>query len=456
MGFVKILTSKTNVLSYGIFKNIEIDLADKLNWQITSNIIILFIVIVSNSQNFINKLISCTVPINFSDNQEEYVNELCFIVDKYYAKDNERILILKNDSNNLMINYIDNNNNEEPTRTSYYIFVPIVLVIEAILVITPRYLWLAIIARYSKMDLEEMFKAVNVCREFSNKKFKEIFLKKKMPTTVSEEVFYLNYMINQFQSYFLDKFDTRKRLTNKWRIFISKRKMSLCYLFIKFLSILNVLFLVFVLNEILGVKLHSVMFKYFSNIFIRNNNSTANELDNEEFQSFYYMNSKYFPVRSTCTFKIRELALTNTYAVTCSLPINLFNQYIFIIILIWYLILINFNIYYLIIWIYCFTYYSEIDYAKENLILGMKLMRQSVINSKCSKKCKFYSDENDMLKEHFECENCKMHLYKFFTNFLDSDSLFLFKIISLNSDDALIQKFLVYFYETYQKIELFI
>jgi hypothetical protein len=86
MGFVKILTSKTNVLSYGIFKNIEIDLADKLNWQITSNIIILFIVIVSNSQNFINKLISCTVPINFSDNQEEYVNELCFIVDKCFLK----------------------------------------------------------------------------------------------------------------------------------------------------------------------------------------------------------------------------------------------------------------------------------------------------------------------------------------------------------------------------------
>ena len=76
--------------------------------------------------------------------------------------------------------------------------------------------------------------------------------------------------------------------------------------------------------------------------------------------------------------------------------------------------MINFNVYYLIIWIYCFTYYSEIDYAKENLILGMKLMRQSVINRKCSKKCKFYSDENDMLKEHFECENCKMHLYKFF------------------------------------------
>ena len=53
---------------------------------------------------------------------------------------------------------------------------------------------------------------------------------------------YFNYIINQFQNYFLDKLDARREL-NKWRLFMSKRKLSLSYLFIKLLSILNVLFL---------------------------------------------------------------------------------------------------------------------------------------------------------------------------------------------------------------------
>jgi hypothetical protein len=88
MTLIKIINEETNanVFRYGIFKQIEIDFSDKLNWQITVNILIIFMFIVSNCEIFINKLISCTVPINFSDNQEDYVNEVCFLVDKYYTR----------------------------------------------------------------------------------------------------------------------------------------------------------------------------------------------------------------------------------------------------------------------------------------------------------------------------------------------------------------------------------
>ena len=58
-------------------KKIQIDLADKLNWEVTVNLLIVATLIVTNLKHFINKLISCTVPIHFSDNQEVYVNEVC-------------------------------------------------------------------------------------------------------------------------------------------------------------------------------------------------------------------------------------------------------------------------------------------------------------------------------------------------------------------------------------------
>ena len=84
-------------------KKIQIDLADKLNWEVTVNLLVVAVLIVTNIKHFINKLISCTVPIHFSDNQEQYANEVCFISDKYFVLDTERILIFKNDTTKLQV-----------------------------------------------------------------------------------------------------------------------------------------------------------------------------------------------------------------------------------------------------------------------------------------------------------------------------------------------------------------
>ncbi len=84
-------------------KKLQIDFSDRLNWEITVNLLVIATLIVTNIKHFINKLISCTVPMHFSNNQEEYVNEVCFISDKYYVLDTERILIYKNDSSKFQV-----------------------------------------------------------------------------------------------------------------------------------------------------------------------------------------------------------------------------------------------------------------------------------------------------------------------------------------------------------------
>ncbi len=84
-------------------KNLQIDFSDRLNWEITVNLLVIATLIVTNIKHFINKLISCTVPMHFSTNQEEYVNEVCYISDKYFVLDTERILIYKNDSSKFQV-----------------------------------------------------------------------------------------------------------------------------------------------------------------------------------------------------------------------------------------------------------------------------------------------------------------------------------------------------------------
>jgi hypothetical protein len=307
------------------------------------------------------------------------------------------------------------------------------------------------------------FKSAAISKEISTETFKNLYLRQKEKSNSNEEekdnIIYFDYLLKQLESYFKAKIDIQKKVKehsnkhiNGLKLRLYQTRLCLSYLLIKCFNILNIFVLIFAINKILGIQLHNVLIKaIYEIIFNLNNNSAALESDFDKYQSFYYMNSKYFPLRSTCAFKIRELALTQTYAVTCSLPINLFNQYMFILILIWYLIIFNFNIYYLITWCICFRQQSEVNYAKEQLFFGMKSMNKHFVDNKCLRKCEIYPDESLNVKDNsINCSDCELLLKKFLYDFLDRDSIFLLKIIALNSNDALIQKLLVYFYKIFR------
>ena len=206
-----------------------------------------------------------------------------------------------------------------------------------------------------------------------------------------DNIIYFDYLLKQLESYFKAKMDIKTKFNKqtkkiyRLKLKLSQTRLYLSYLLIKCVNMLNIFVLIFAINQILGIQLHNVLIKAIYGLTL--NNSTTVESDYDKYQSFYYMNSKYFPLRSTCAFKIRELALTQTYAVTCSLPINLFNQYMFILILIWYMIILNFNVYYFITWCVRFRQESEINYAKEQLFYGMKSMNKRFIDWNCPRKC---------------------------------------------------------------------
>jgi hypothetical protein len=68
-----------------------------------------------------------------------------------------------------------------------------------------------------------------------------------------------------------------------------------------------------------------------------------------------------------CDFNIREVGhrnITHTYTVQCSLPINLFNQQIFLAVWIWYFVVLFFNIGEALVWINRFRPRVCVKWAK--------------------------------------------------------------------------------------------
>ena len=453
MGFVGI-TIPTAGLTNGYAKKIQIDFADKLNWQVTVNLLIIALIVVTNMRLFINKLISCTVPMHFSSNQEEYANEICFITgDKYFVMENERILIFKNESSKMQLNYIDEKDSvgEQPPLVSYYIFVPYILIIEAFLIVLPRKLWSHLLKKLGKFDMDEMLKASFTCKTFCNKQFQQVYLHRSK--TVKFVNF--NYLIKQIECWALSNFHLKNK--NR-RNNLGKKYLCIGYLVVKVLCILNIFILIFVINQLLGIDLFLVMYNLFgdfkNSLFKSNrildltshNVYNSSESMDHQFQSFYLMNSKYFPLRSMCLFKIREHIQTNVYAVMCSLPINLFNQYIFILILVWFMVLFCFNVYYLLFWLLSLQRDWEVNYVKENVLNGFKVIasaNRSDYNNKC--------EQLYHLSLNMTCDRCEQHFENYFNHFLSSDLVFFLKIISINSSDNLIQQILVYLWQVYRQ-----
>lgn len=157
-----------------------IDIGDKLNWQVTVNILIVLVLVVTNLSKFLNKIISCAVPIYFSDNQEEYANQICFIGEKYATNESNSIYIASNQtlvyyrrSSTSTASAASQDDDKGPhLLSSYYIWVPYVLVVQILLFLLVKCLWQCLLEwQFQELDLNELLKAANECKDVPIDKF---------------------------------------------------------------------------------------------------------------------------------------------------------------------------------------------------------------------------------------------------------------------------------------------
>lgn len=157
------------------------DPSDKLNWQVTVNVLIVLVFILINIRQFLNKMISCAVPIYFSNNQEEYANLMCYVTEnKYSANESNTILIAPNQtlvyfrkpSRTAVSNQLPLDDQMPVQLGSYYIWVPYILIALILLFLLVKCLWIYLLSyQFRDLDINELLKAAGRAKNIPIDKF---------------------------------------------------------------------------------------------------------------------------------------------------------------------------------------------------------------------------------------------------------------------------------------------
>ena len=195
------------------------------------------------------------------------------------------------------------------------------------------------------------------------------------------------------------------------------------FTFVKLLFLINSIVQMFLLNAFLGNEYHlfgaEVLVK-----FIRG-------LDWGE--------SKRFPRVTLCDFHIREVGIVHRYTVQCVLPINLFNEKIFLVLWFWILLLVAFNLGDFIAWIIRSTRFeSRSAYVHRKLDLKQA--------SKADADDEFTSPEQARLdRERFS--------KKFIRKYLQEDGCFALRLLARNGQDIIVGEVIHELFEEYCREE---
>lgn len=307
----------------------------------------------------------------------------------------------------------------------YYQWVPFILLSQAFFFYIPHIAWRAL-SRRSGIDIRDIVEAA------SNYKSVDKYENRQK---------YMTYMLTAVDQY-VD--DPRRRKETRRSVLAIKRLISVVccisgkflgnylmvlYLFIKLSFIANCICQLFVLNLLLGHEFHKFGFELLDKIINGKGWDTG---------------SRIFPKISMCDFRIREVGnpkVSHRYTVQCVLPINLFNQQIFTFIWFWYGIVLIVNIYSLCVWTYRFLPSKRLRYITRRI----EIMRQALL-------WKQKNTLNFELMPDLELHEFEKDLIQHFVHdYLESDGLFILRILSSNTSDFVCTELIQELWKYYRK-----
>ena len=278
---------------------VDDDFVDRLNRQYTPAMFVLFTMLVSIKQ-YVGEPINCWCPAQFTPSHMDYANTVCWVSDTYYVPFDT---VLPQP--------------EEPrTMISYYQWIPLILLFQATLFFFPYVLWRFLNMR-SGVSLGAVIEAALACQ-------RAVYAETREKT--------IRYMVSQIDAYLLTHRSYKKGYCARLKSMISQycclycgklygNYLTFCYLFIKMLYIVNSIGQLFMLDMFLGMNNEYHLYGLL----------VLTRFINGQDWKF----SHRFPRVTLCDFKIRQQANVHRYTVQCVLPINLFNEKIFIFIWFW-------------------------------------------------------------------------------------------------------------------------
>lgn len=317
------------------------DFTDRLSRRYTTALLVVFAIIVSTKQ-YVGEPINCWVPAHFTGNHEEYTNNYCWIRNTYYLPFEEQYIPREDESRHMI---------------PYYQWMPMILLVQALLFYLPCMVWRTLNGR-SGIDVNNIVE--------SGETFQNIEMAEMRDKTLS-------YMTKQMDRYLTAQKEYKPGCTISLKhclsrtccFFCGRRKgnyLSVLYIMVKVLYIANVVGQIFALNAFLGHDYNMYGLDVIS--------SLASGED--------WTQSSRFPRVTMCDFKVRRLGNVQRYTVQCVLPINLFNEKIYLCLWFWMVFVATMTCLSLVTWMMRSIFKTDRHrYVKKHLRLMDKIDRDT-------------------------------------------------------------------------------
>lgn len=289
------------------------DFVDRTNHRYTTSILLIFFFVVSTKQ-YVGEPINCWCPAHFTSSHVAYANAVCWVKNTYYVPISE-----------------DHIRGSGPKKMIvYYQWVPMILLLLCTMFYVPRLFWKMMNGR-SGVEVNDMVEAASALQITK----KEINRERILQTLVQIMHRYLLTKKEKTKVTCRDYFGWALRGCCACRRTSSGNFLVIIFLLTKIGYSINAVGQFFLLNVFLGKEFH------FYGILI-----VKAIINNEEYET-----SEMFPTITLCDFRMRAVNNIQGHTLQCVLPINLFNEKIFICIWFGLLILSTMNLTKLIFWI---------------------------------------------------------------------------------------------------------
>ncbi|KAL4217042.1 hypothetical protein ACF0H5_023498 [Mactra antiquata] len=352
--------------------NDDDDWVDRLNHIYTVVILIIFALFTGGGQ-YAGDPIQCWCPAHFTGSYVAYTKSYCWIKNTYYLPMEDTIS--------------PDNDSHQTQELTYYQWIPLILLFMAFLFKFPSFVW-RMLAGNSGINLNKIVEMTASTQVGDHKKRDGI---------VESIATYLDRWLEANRQYHWNVMVRMRQRASKFCFMCNKREgtyLTGLYLFTKLLYVVNIICHFFILNAFLG--------GFFEMWGIEAVNSLAQEQVTKE--------SRRFPRVTLCDFKIRQLQNIQDYTVQCVLPINLFNEKIFVFLWFWFVLVAIVTCASFLMWAFRIIFRrTRVDIVKKYLKISDQLQHPSD-----KKLCKRFADQ-----------------------YLRDDGILLLRIVEKNSNDIL-------------------
>lgn len=364
------------------------DWSDRMNHLYTACILLVFAVLVSTAQFVGENRIKCWVPAELKEFHEKYTNDYCWISNTYY------------------IPWLESIPTDIPKRQeaeiSYYQWVPLILAFQAFLFHFPNFIW-NLLNVHSGLNLGKI-RALADETQCSDRKERY-----KVIQNIAKHLQHWVEIHRQYKHNIVAR--AKAKFSHMFCLYCNKREgnfLTGLYLCTKILYLANAIGQFFLLNSFMSMDYGMYGFEY---IRMMRDGVPMKE-------------SPRFPRITLCDLDIRQLENIQRWTVQCVLPINLFNEKIFLFLWFWFFIIAIVSGLSLLRWFYLIVLQrNNYHYVKKYLTLIKKLN----------------GDEDKNL--------CR----QFAEDYLRNDGCFVARVVGKNSTEMVVMDVLRYMWKDFQK-----